>query len=125
MPIPSRDTRTDFTHRDDQQRIIVEVFQVKSADEGSISLGHFAFPVEGGRKNRPIEVSFGDDAQGMVTVVARDPANGREFIANSIMRFRSPSGSNLKNAGRPNRILRLMNQAWPMSQWAIHDREPG
>jgi molecular chaperone DnaK len=77
-PIPSRQTRTYYTNRADQTRIIVEVVQAKSSADEPTHLGYFAFPVERPRKNLPLEVTFGYDEQGMITVVARDPETGHE-----------------------------------------------
>jgi molecular chaperone DnaK len=77
-PVPHRATRTYYTNRADQKRIIVEVVQAKSPAEGPTHLGYFAFAVDRPRKDLPLEVTFGYDEQGMVTVVARDPETGRE-----------------------------------------------
>jgi molecular chaperone DnaK len=77
-PIPARQTRTYYTNRADQRRIVVEVVQVKSSSDPPTSLGYFAFPVDQPRGNYPLEVTFGYDEQGLVSVVARDPQTGRE-----------------------------------------------
>jgi molecular chaperone DnaK len=79
-PIPARATRTYYTSRADQARIILELVQARSpeADVEPTSLGYFAFPLDRPRKNFPLEVSFGYDELGMVTVLARDPDSGRE-----------------------------------------------
>jgi molecular chaperone DnaK len=77
-PIPARQTRTYYTNRADQRRIVVEVVQVRSPSEAPTSLGHFAFPVDQPRANYPLEVTFGYDDQGLVSVLARDPQTGRE-----------------------------------------------
>jgi molecular chaperone DnaK len=85
MPIPPRRTITCYSNRHDQQRIILEIVQVKGVDEAPTSLGHSAFPIEHPAQNHPLEVTFGYDVQGIVTVTARDPETNhavrREFGA--------------------------------------------
>jgi molecular chaperone DnaK len=62
-----------YTTRDDQQRMIVEVVQRKNEIATATSLGHFEFgPIRKPRKNYPVEITLGYDAEGVVTVSARD-----------------------------------------------------
>lgn len=77
-PIPATGTRTYYSNRADQTRMVFELVQVRDAESKPESLGHFAFKLENPRKNLPLEVSIGYDERGLVSIVARDPDSGQE-----------------------------------------------
>jgi molecular chaperone DnaK len=76
--IPIERTSTYFSNRADQKRIIVEIMQATDSPTSPASLGHFAFVLERPRKNHPLQVVLGYDANGLVTVKARDPDTKQE-----------------------------------------------
>lgn len=80
MPLPARYTGTFYTTRPDQRRLILELVQRKNEDSEPVSLGHFSFgPITRPRKNYPVEVTLSYDVEGLVQVVARDPASGQQM----------------------------------------------
>lgn len=77
-PLPASQTRTYYTHRADQSRIVLEVIQLCGPDDPPLSLGHFAFPISNPRKNHPLEVTLAYDQSGIAKGVAREPDSGSE-----------------------------------------------
>ena len=79
-PVPASVSTTFYTARVDQARIIIDVVQAGADGEIAQSLGYFAFgPIEKPRKNYPIEIQLSYDAEGMVTVRAKDPQTGKSL----------------------------------------------
>jgi hypothetical protein len=58
-PFPARRTITYYSNRADQARLILDIVQVKAPGEATISLGHFAFPIDRPRKNHPLAITLG------------------------------------------------------------------
>jgi len=83
-PLPVSYTRTFYTNRDDQTRIVLEFVQRRGEPPDETSLGHFAFgPLSHPRRNAPLEVTVAIGRDGLVRVTARDPSTGRE-VAHSL-----------------------------------------
>lgn len=79
-PLPARHSRTFYTTRPDQTRVIVELVQRLNQDDEGESLGLMAFgPIENPRKNYPVEVDIRCDLEGLVHVSARDPETGQSL----------------------------------------------
>ena len=77
-PLPAAVTRSFYTTRPDQVRMILEFLQQRGQDSEPTSLGHFAFgPIEKPRKNFAVEVEVRLREDGTVAVTARDPESGR------------------------------------------------
>ena len=75
--LPARHTKTFFTNRPDQTRLILHVVQSKAGNEVAHSLGTIAFgPLKRPQKNLPIEVTLAYDREGMVRITARDGISG-------------------------------------------------
>ena len=80
-PVPIEQTRTFTTFQDNQETVVIRVYQGESrAVEDNELLGQFEF--SGFKKARrgevQIEVTFEIDADGIVAVRARDPETGQE-----------------------------------------------
>ena len=85
-PLPATYSRTFYTNRDGQTRVIFELVQRRGDPCVEASLGHHAFgPLADTRRNRPIEVTVKLDSEGMLRVEAIDPASGQR-IAHSVDR---------------------------------------
>lgn len=79
-PLPTTYSRTFYTNRDDQTRIVLELVQRRGEPAEEFSLGHFAFgPISDPRRNYPLEITTSLTEDGLVQVLARDPATGRQF----------------------------------------------
>ncbi len=78
-PVPTAQTTTFYTNRDDQTRLIIEAVQRRNtgAETEESSLGYFAFSITNPRKNYPVEIQLAYDLEGIVTVSASDPATGQ------------------------------------------------
>jgi molecular chaperone DnaK len=84
-PLPAKNAVAIYTTRSDQQRIVVEVLQRKSADTPVCSLGNFDFgPIRRPRKNYPIEITLAYDFEGVVNVSARDPQTNETMVASMV-----------------------------------------
>jgi molecular chaperone DnaK len=80
-PVPIEQTRNFTTFQDDQESVVIRVYQGESrATEENELLGQFEF--SGFKKARrgevQIDVTFEIDADGIVSVRARDPETGEE-----------------------------------------------
>lgn len=79
-PLPSSYSRTFYTNRDDQTRLVLEFVQKRGEAGDEFSLGHFAFgPIENPKKNYPVEVTVALARDGLVRVTARDLVIGKEI----------------------------------------------
>lgn len=77
IPLPAQQSVTLYTSRPDQQRMILEIVQVKPPAEIT-SLGHFAFgPLQASSAAYPVEVTLVCDEEGLLNVTARDPKTSR------------------------------------------------
>ena len=78
-PLPTEYTRTFYTTREDQTRLVIELVQksAESIDEVQ-SLGHFAFgPLANPRKNLPVEITIKADMEGLLHITAKEPSSGQ------------------------------------------------
>jgi len=79
-PLPAAYSRTFFTSRDDQTRVVLEFVQRRGDPAEEFSLGHFAFgPLDNPRRNYPIEVTVALGRDGLVRITARDQVMGTEM----------------------------------------------
>ncbi len=78
VPLPVSFKQTVYTRRENQQNVAVEVLQRKDGYSEAEMLGTFSFgPLHAPEKNYPIEIEMGYDADGRVTVTARDSRSGK------------------------------------------------
>lgn len=76
-PLPATVTRSFYTTRPEQVRMVLEFLQRRGEESEPASLGHFAFgPIERPRKNFPVEIEVRLREDGTVAVTARDPDTG-------------------------------------------------
>lgn len=79
-PLPTSYTRTFYTNRDDQTRLVLEFVQQRGESAEEFSLGHFTFgPIENPKRNYAIEVTAFLERDGLVRVTARDSLTGKEI----------------------------------------------
>ena len=80
-PLPAQATHMFFTHRAEQERMVVEVVQTRELATGDVeenSLGRFSFgPLLKPRLNYPVRISLAYDQSGLVRVQARDEDTGQ------------------------------------------------
>ena len=87
-PVPIEHTRVFTPARDQQDAVIVQIYQGEvRAAEGNELLGSFEFSgfEPGPRDEVQIEVTFGISTEGIVEVSARDPRTGAEHSATVTM----------------------------------------
>jgi len=79
-PLPTSYSRTFYTNRDDQVRLVLEFVQRRGQPAEEFSLGHFAFgPIRDPKRNYPVEVTVSLESDGLVRVTARDQVTGAEM----------------------------------------------
>jgi molecular chaperone DnaK len=81
MPLPSKVTKTYYTTRPMQQRIVLELVQFHTSAEGSaVSLGQLVVgPLPSPRQNYPVEVTVENREDGTIHVHAWDGQTGVEL----------------------------------------------
>lgn len=79
-PLPAEYTRTFFTSKADQTRIVLQFVQKRGEPPEEFILGTFSFgPISEPRANYPVEVTAFVSRDGLVRFTARDPMTGREM----------------------------------------------
>jgi molecular chaperone DnaK len=79
-PLPASVTRTFFTNRSRQTRIVLELAQKQSESSPPTSLGHFIFDgIVNPRKNYPVEVTLNYNIDGTIIAKAKDNLSGTEL----------------------------------------------
>lgn len=79
-PLPAAYSRTFFTQRDDQTRLILEFVQRRGQPAEEFSLGHCVFgPINHPKLNYPVEVTAAQGREGLVRITARDLLTGQEM----------------------------------------------
>lgn len=79
-PLPTSYSRTFYTNREDQVRLVLEFVQRRGQSAEEFSLGHFAFgPIQNPHRNYPVEVTVALESDGLVRVTARDQVTGTEM----------------------------------------------
>ena len=76
-PLTARGQRTFYVNRPDQTQMVLELLQGRSGDLPATSLGHCVVPLQQPRTNPAVEVQVDWNANGSITVVARDAENGQ------------------------------------------------
>lgn len=80
MPLPVRVSKTYFTTRPNQQRMVLDLVQFRGAEDPVIPLGQLVVgPLPSPRQNYPIEVTVENREDGTVTVQAYDAQTGVEL----------------------------------------------
>lgn len=80
LPLPARATRTYFTTRSDQGRMVLDFVQYRDAEENLTSLGRLVVgPLPSPRLNYPVEVTVECRENGTVHVLAFDAQTGVEL----------------------------------------------
>jgi molecular chaperone DnaK len=80
MPLPVRITKTYYTSRPNQERIVLDFVQFRDAREATISLGQLIVgPLNAPRPNYPVEVTTEYREDGTVAVQAYDAQTGVEL----------------------------------------------
>lgn len=78
--LPAKASKVFKTSRKDQERMIIEVVQVKGSAGSAISLGNFSFgPLNPTTEGHPIEITIACSGEGLVQVSAKDLVSGREI----------------------------------------------
>ena len=78
--LPAKASKVFKTSRLDQERMIIEVVQVKGSAGSAISLGNFSFgPLNPTTEGHPIEITIACNGEGLVQVSAKDLVGGREI----------------------------------------------
>ncbi len=78
--LPARYSRTFFTNREDQTRLVLEFVQRRGEPAREASLGHFAFgPILAPRRNYPVEVQVEIGSDGLIQISARDRDSGTQL----------------------------------------------
>jgi len=114
-PVPIEQTRTFTTVQDNQESVVIRVYQGESREaEGNELLGQFEFS---GFKRAPrggveIDVTFEINADGIVNVTARDRDTGRE-ASTSITLSSGLSEGEIREIIEHNRADRLQTQRPP------------
>lgn len=80
MPLPVRVTKTYYTTRPNQERIVLELVQYRERETEVVSLGQLVVgPLPSPRQNYPIEVTVENREDGTVSVQAYDAQTGVEL----------------------------------------------
>lgn len=80
VPLPARATRTYFTNRADQERVVLEIVQFRANEESQTQLGQLVVgPLVRPRSNYPVDVAIEARTDGTVAVNARDAETGTEL----------------------------------------------
>ncbi|MFY9514045.1 MAG: Hsp70 family protein [Rubrivivax sp.] len=78
--LPARYSRSFFTNREDQTRLVLEFVQRRGEPAIEASLGHFAFgPILAPRRNHPVEVQVDVGSDGLIHIAARDRDLGTQL----------------------------------------------
>ena len=80
MPLPVKVTKTYYSTRANQQRIVLDLVQFRTGDEAIVSLGQLIVgPLPSPRQNYPIDVTVENLEDGTVKVHAWDAQTGVEL----------------------------------------------
>jgi molecular chaperone DnaK len=81
MPLPAKVTKTYYSSRASQQRIVVELVQFRAGDEAkAVSLGQLVVgPLPSPRQNYPVDVTVEAQEDGTIRVSAWDAETGVEL----------------------------------------------
>jgi molecular chaperone DnaK len=80
MPLPVRVTKTYYTTRPNQERIVLELVQYREREADVVSLGQLVVgPLPSPRQNYPIEVTVENREDGTLAVQAYDAQTGVEL----------------------------------------------
>lgn len=80
LTLPIKVSKTYYTTREDQQRLVFELVQYRDSDEDGISLGQLIVgPLPSPRQNYPIHVTFRYSDDGTVEVHANDPQTDKSI----------------------------------------------
>lgn len=78
--LPAKASKVFRTSRIDQDRMIIEVVQVKGSVRSAISLGNFSFgPLKPTTERHPIDITIACNGEGLVQVSAKDLVSGRQI----------------------------------------------